>query len=69
MHAVIITDTRNQYIYGKEFYEEEEEEMIVVSLNMNRLCKEEWKEKHDCLRNFSYNISAELIGLQEINIS
>ena len=42
----------------------EENKMVYVSLNVNGLQKDKQKEKNNTLRNFLYQIGAEMIALQ-----
>ena len=50
-------------VYGDEWIGKEEDELICICLNVNRLRKDMWKEKNDSLCNFLYQMNSDIIGL------
>ena len=55
-------------VYGDDWREKEEDEIVCVGLNVNGLKKDMWKEKNDSLRNFMYQMKSDIIALQEVNL-
>ena len=60
------TITMNNY-HRDYFSPKKEEEIMVISLNVNRLKTEGWKAKNDIVRDFILELDADIVALQEIN--
>ena len=63
------TITNKNDTYGDYLVNKEENKIVCISLNINGLQKDKWKEKNDTLCKFLCQIGAEIIALQEININ
>ena len=55
--------------FGDYFSPNKEEEITVISANINSLRMEEWKAKNDVLREFFVQSEADIIALQETNVN
>ena len=55
--------------FGDHFSSENEEEIMVVSMNINSLKIKSWKAKNDMLRDFLLQLQADIIALQETNMN
>jgi len=55
--------------FGDHFSPNKEEEIMVVSTNINGLKTEGWKAKNDILRSFLVRTEASIMALQETNVN
>ena len=55
--------------YGDHFCAKKDNEIIVVSLNINSLQTESWRAKNDLVRDFILKSEVDIIALQEVNIN
>jgi hypothetical protein len=55
--------------YRDHFSPKKEDEITVISLNINSLRTEGWKVKNDLVRDFTLGLDANIVTMQEININ
>ena len=56
-------------IYRDIFQPNKEEEITVISLNINKLRIEEWAAKNDMMKDFILKTEADIVAMQETNIN
>ena len=51
------------------FHLKKEEEITIISLNINSLRTEEWTVKNNIMRDFIVKLEADIIAMQETNVN
>ena len=65
----IILKNKELWYYGDRLAKEEEDNLIYLLININRLQSEGWKLKNDLIRDFVLKSRAYIASFQEVNLN
>ena len=55
--------------YRDDFNKKKEEEILIISTNINSLQYEKWKAENNIIRDFLKHHNPDIVGFQEVNIN